>query len=132
MTPRKKQIPTPTTINEQNNSNATLPAPTTVMETVKHVLTENEKREIIDRLVDLLARKALWLMFGSILVTVTAISALFGGFISREREINDLRSKNAALETNIKICEDKLKYQNIHSNTVLTKKADLLRKILSN
>ena len=132
MTPRKKQIPTPTTINEQNNSNATLPAPTTVMETVKHVLTENEKREIIDRLVDLLARKALWLMFGSILVTVTAISALFGGFISREREINDLRSKNAALETNIKICEDKLKYQSSRSNAVLTKKADLLKKILSN
>lgn len=128
MTPRKKQIPTPTTINEQNNSNATLPAPTTVMETVKHVLTENEKREILESLINFLAKRTLVVIF----TTIIGMSGLFAAFLSREREINDLRSKNAALETNIKICEDKLKYQSSRSNAVLTKKADLLRKILSN
>lgn len=47
MTPRKKQIPIPITINEQNNGNTTLPAQATVKEAVKHVLTENEKKKYL-------------------------------------------------------------------------------------
>lgn len=65
-----------------------------------------------------------------VFTSAIGISGLFSAFLSREREINDLRSKNAALETNVKICEDKLKYQSVMIE--LTKNVELLRQMSNN